>query len=170
MHNEILGLYDIYTVHHVPVWQQSWYLYTIAGSICSIVWLFSLLIAFIFYQKAKKIVYIDTWSYCMQTLESLCPKETMTETEQALFYDKITVVLKQHLAAHYGAALYDATDYALYMHYKDAQDELLSSIAPVFQRSIEAKFARRYVPYAHVHHDYEVVRHLILSTKSSKQA
>lgn len=170
MQNEILGLYDIYTVHHVPLWQQEWYLCMIASCICGAAWLFSLIVAFIFYKKALFVVYQDPWLLCVKRIELLCPKKDMSNFEVAFFYDNVTSLLKDYLCMRYGIAYYDATDHDIYTKYIDTRDHLLSSLAPVFQRSSMVKFARESMQAEQLQKDYDVVHHFILSTKPSKQS
>src|SRR5918996_6231278 len=95
MQDEILSLYDIYSVYHIPWWQQEAYVHSIALVICLLLVIIACSIAFIFYKKAQKILYSDPWLHYIKELDHVYAKQQMNKEDIKYFYDTSTYLLKQ---------------------------------------------------------------------------
>lgn len=160
-----IGLYDIYPLYHVPFWQQEWIIQLLAFSLCGIIFLFCLIIAYIFYKKTQKIVYTDPWLLYMQNLESLYPKPGMTAAEIRYFYDNLTCLLKKYIYVQYSIAHYKASDQEMYSKIQESSHRTIHSLLPLLERSIIIKFAGMQTNTIQVQEDYNMVKHFMLSTK-----
>ncbi|HEV2916438.1 MAG TPA: hypothetical protein VGW78_01700 [Candidatus Babeliales bacterium] len=166
MNNEIIGLYDIYSVYHIPFWQQEWVIQAIAFSLSGILCIGALAIAYIFYKKYQYIVYTDPWLLYLKNLELLYPKKVMTNAEIAFFYDKLTNLLKKYVYIQYSIAHYHVSDQEMHIKIQESHNALLHFLLPIFEHSITIKFARMNADIAQVHTDYNIARDFIISTQS----
>jgi hypothetical protein len=162
-----LGLYDIYGMYHVPLWQESWFIQDAAILFCSVVCVFSLLIALFFHKKAQAIMLVDDWSSYVRQIELIRPAAPIADEQMRSFYDDLTHILKTYVYMRYGLAQYGATDHEVCTKMHNARDHNLMCVVPVLERGIAIKFGGMRVSSNQGQKDYDAVHHFIVSTKPS---
>lgn len=168
MQTATLGLYDIYTTHHVPIWSTPYFWYVLALCFSGFIIFCSTIIAFIFYKKSRSIEINSWWDDALDQLEGIRIHKEKNNTDYQKFYDCLTQLLKQYLLRRYGFPIIYATDQEAYECILSTQietAELISSVLPVFKHGIKAKFAADSIVHSQCENDFFLVHQFITSTK-----
>ena len=151
------GFYDIYSVWHVPFWQQAWFYWSaIAVALLTI-----LAILFLIYKRyfAKPKAPITPWQKALAELDYLKRKPIITQEDGKEFYFALTAILKQYLSSRFGYPLQGKTDSEMASYLKDSELETKYQIGDICNGCMVIKFANQQAMAA------QVQKHLATSIK-----
>lgn len=135
------GLYDIYSVWHVPFWQTSWF-YTLmiaAGiALCALV---ILMVYKTFF--AKKVAPLAPWQKALNDLYDLEQLDLSTQENGKQFYLKLTAILKQYLQDRFQLPLVAKTDAEMASYLQDSDLEKKYKISEICNGCVLIKFANQ---------------------------
>jgi len=155
------GLYDIYTTHHIPFWQTTWFY-------SCIVTIISLILLFVVYHiikkiKARKKTQVPFWEQSLRAIKQL--KIDIAQGKQ--FYAKLTTILKRYITVRYHVNVENKTDDELiaYLADKKLLDELLlDDLRSIFTGSVTIKFANAQAAQEQMERDYSKAINFINKT------
>lgn len=140
---EQLELYDIYSLWHIPFWQQTWFkiiMWALVGLVVLFLgrWVYNRFLK-------KKPVPISPWEKALGELKLLQQDRYETKEQGKHFYFKITDILKQYIGARFNLDTYSKTDEELVSYLQD--QEILTfikeGIKDIAQGCIYIKFANQ---------------------------
>jgi hypothetical protein len=130
------GLYDIYSVWHVPFWKTQFFY----ASISIFVVLFFLMLALILYKwyKMRK-KSISLWDQASADLQALLMKQESVSN----LYAQLTHILKKYISDRYACDLYADTDAEFIFSIKklDIPSQVCMDIESILEGVTEIKFS-----------------------------
>ena len=133
--------YDIYTIWHVPFWQQPWFYWSIITLVTIIVLMLSIFIYKRYFAKAK--APLTAWQKALAELEYLKHKPVISQEDGKEFYFTLTAILKQYLHERFGYPLQGKTDSEMANYLKDSELETKYQISDICNGCIVIKFANQ---------------------------
>lgn len=159
------GLYDIYTIWHVPFWQTTWFKY-LCGSLIIVLLLPILIIVckrlYTWFRRKK----YTAWEIAQMKLQAL-KKDSFANKEQGKrAYGAITAVLKEYLSQRYGWQVTTATDdeLATYVQSSPLNEQLSQQIKTIFNGAVMIKFANQDAVESQVRDDIDRALQIINAT------
>jgi len=135
------GLYDIYSIWHVPFWQTKAFYYTV-GSCIGIV-LLMLTWGLIRWYRAKKIVPKTAWQLALDELHALQQKQYLSAEESKACYFAMTNIIKTYFIARFDYPLQGKTDDEVVQYLLSTEHHAL---APALK---EIMHGCQYIKFAH---------------------
>lgn len=165
------GLYDIYGMNYVPLWQSPIFFWTVLVLAISILILLS--IVFIRYIVRKKKIRAP-WNYALIELkatEKHINQKDLSYNELKESYFRVTSILKSYMATRYSWVSNDLTDNELVaiIDLSDLSSEIKQHVKILYDNAIMIKFADKKTIIANLQNDIEHARIIISATIPSKK-
>jgi hypothetical protein len=135
------GLYDIYSVWHVPFWQTKAFFITIATIISmlliTIIWLIVL-----WYRK-KRANAKESWQLALEQLQLLQQKMYLSKEDGKQCYFAMTHIIKTYLIIRFSYPLHGKTDEEMirYLAASTHQKALVDELKEIMEGALYIKFA-----------------------------
>jgi hypothetical protein len=157
------GLYEIYSVWHVPFWQtRSFYLIIATLIVLSTVVAVVLLIRW--YRK-KQGAAQTSWQQALAQLATLQHRHYATKEEGKACYFAMTSILKEYLARRFDYPLPGKTDEEMVQYLAhSAHPQLAHAIKPIIEGCVHIKFANEQALEQTIKKHLEQCGHIITST------
>lgn len=141
MELDALGLYDICGLHNIPFWQTTWFYYSVMATGIVVIILSVIVIAYFLRRYFKKRA--TPWEKALHDLTLLKKQIHTSQSLDALYYDKLSTILKNYLIARFNIDCAGKTDQELGFALETQETALYAkSIQEVLYRSVNVKFAR----------------------------
>jgi len=162
MEFDSLGLYDIYGLHHVPFWQQSWFWYCCIG--LAILLGAALIAGFYFFFKSRMGKKSQKpWEKALHALTLL--KKRSTSLSNACMYDELTHIIKEYMQARYFLDCQGKTDQEVGKQLdQNTFFDPTGKLSQVLHNSIETKFSPESSNRTQCNQDYETVVAFVSAT------
>lgn len=159
-HMDHNGLYDIYSVWHVPFWQTGWFYWTIACLI-AVICIASSLFIYRWYKKRNPSI-TTPWAIALESITSLQGKRYTTQQEGKQCYFELTRTLKTYLQNRFAYPIACATDEqaARYLERTTLDHILRKNIQEILRGCLLIKFANQHAV------DEQIQAHLALAKES----
>jgi hypothetical protein len=163
--NETTGLYENYSLWHVPFWQTTTF-HFIIKIFCLIVLIIVvglLLRMYIRYKKRKKLL---PWDQALLDLNHLKQNQKVSAEHSQEFYISLTNIVKNYLNNRYSYDVLGKTDGELvdYLHDVGADFVIIENVKEVIQGSEIIKFANARAAQEQIDNDYNRIIFLIQQT------
>lgn len=135
------GLYDIYTIWHIPFWQTRTFYIAVGTALCFLIILFLWL--FIRWYLKKRMVPKTSWQRALEQLHSLQKKAYCTQDEGKHCYFAMTTILKTYFIDRFGYPLHGKTDEEMVDYFLQITDQqpLAQELKEVITGCLYIKFA-----------------------------
>ena len=162
------GLYDIYSIWHVPFWKTQTFL-LIVGIISTVI-IFT--IVWFLFKKFKRIKKIErsAWDIALTSLKKLQDQTYTTKEEGKQVYFEITEILKRYIQSRYALDVHSRTDEELinFLHEQDLPIIVKTTIKKIGEGSLLIKFANQQAMQTQIDHDITLSIDMIRATIPSK--
>lgn len=136
------GLYDIYSLWHIPFWQTSFF-YWIILSFLAFSIVLALWVTIMWWYGKKKTVVKPAWQEALDKLYQLQQKKYLSKAEGKSCYFAMTAIIKTYLIARYQYPLHSKTDQEM-IHYiakQKKQEKIADALKEIIHGSLYIKFA-----------------------------
>ncbi len=162
------GLYDIYSVWHVPFWQTSWFYWTVI----SLVILLGVVLgwgAYRWYRLRNKQP-ITPWQKALRIITKLQNQTYTTQQEGKHCYFVFTTALKQYLEERFAYPIAHKTDEeaASYLEQQQLEQNLKKNIQEILRGCLLIKFANEQAVSEQIQAHLALAKEIVVSTIPQK--
>lgn len=162
------GLYDIYSVWHVPFWQTSWFYWTM---ICLAIVLCVVLRwgAYRWYGLRNKQP-ITPWQKALRSITKLQNKTYATQQEGKQCYFVLTTTLKQYLEERFAYPIAHKTDeeVAAYLEQQQLEQNIKKNVQEILRGCLLIKFANEQAVNEQIQKHLALAKETVVSTIPQK--
>lgn len=159
------GFYEIYPIHYVPFWEQSWFMMFGAFLLFLV---FAIFIFLIVRRMRNKRRAAPAWKVALAKLEAVAVRDINSEYEFRCAYAIMTDIVKEYIQDHYGFSVRHLTDDELVEFFKQVTLEKasLEKVGHIFEAAAGIKFAPKLTLSDRVQEDLKVIRSFIYATRT----
>jgi hypothetical protein len=162
------GLYDIYSVWHVPFWQTSWFYWAVIGLII----LLCIVLVWSVYRwyRLRNRQPITSWEKALHIITKLQKKTYTTQQEGKQCYFVLTTILKQYLEERFAYPIAHKTDEeaASYLEHQQLEPNLKKNVQEILRGCLLIKFANEQAVNEQIQAHLALAKEAVLSTIPQK--
>ncbi len=164
------GLYDIYSVWHVPFWQTGWFVWGIV-SILALLFTTAFYFLYRWYQN-KNIMPITPWEKTLQTITNLQKNSYTTKEDGKKCYFILTKALKSYFENRYQFPISTKTDEeaARYLEEQLRDNTIKKVLQDILQGCLLIKFANEQAMEEQIKKHLDQASKIVISTIPQKQS
>ncbi len=162
------GLYDIYSVWHVPFWQTSWFYWTVI-SLTILLCVMLVWGAYRWYRLRNRQP-ITPWEKALRIIAKLQNQTYTTQQKGKQCYFVLTTALKNYLAERFGYPIAHKTDEeaASYLEHQQLEPNLTKNIPEILRGCLLIKFANEQAVNEQIQAHLALAKETVLSTIPQK--
>ncbi|MEX0940890.1 MAG: hypothetical protein WDZ41_06040 [Candidatus Babeliales bacterium] len=158
-----IPIYDLYGLWYKPFWKEPWFLVLLL----MLFLIFFAAITFWFVWKRNNIMPTkEYWQEALEQFSALDIDRFLKDEAYAVFYFKLTQVMKKYLSLRYGLPLESKTDEEVITIIRTAEFplEFFADLSKIFDSAVFIKFAKQNTIHENMKNDLSICINIIKKT------